>query len=94
MDATASEAPQADADLRVRVDMYRMMMEARLFEKRAHDLFLEGLVKGTSHLAMGRRPSRPASPRPSDPTTSSTARIAGMSTPCSGARRWPPYWRN
>jgi TPP-dependent pyruvate/acetoin dehydrogenase alpha subunit len=37
----------------VRLDMYRMMQEARLFEKRAQDLFLEGLVKGTSHLALG-----------------------------------------
>src|SRR5207344_844947 len=33
--------------------MYRMMQEARLFEQRAQDLFLEGLVKGTSHLALG-----------------------------------------
>ncbi|HJY32218.1 MAG TPA: thiamine pyrophosphate-dependent dehydrogenase E1 component subunit alpha [Actinomycetota bacterium] len=33
--------------------MYRMMQEARLFEKRAQDLFLEGLIKGTSHLALG-----------------------------------------
>jgi pyruvate dehydrogenase E1 component alpha subunit len=33
--------------------MYRMMMEARLFERRVHDLFLQGLVKGTSHLALG-----------------------------------------
>ena len=36
-----------------RVEMYRMMVEARAFEKRVHDLFLEGLVKGTSHLAIG-----------------------------------------
>ncbi|MGZ5213532.1 MAG: thiamine pyrophosphate-dependent dehydrogenase E1 component subunit alpha [Actinomycetota bacterium] len=33
--------------------MYRMMQEGRLFEKRAQDLFLEGLVKGTSHLGIG-----------------------------------------
>jgi pyruvate dehydrogenase E1 component alpha subunit len=33
--------------------MYRMMVEARLFERRVHDLFLQGLVKGTSHLALG-----------------------------------------
>ena len=38
---------------KVRLDIYRMMLEARMFEKRAHDLFLEGLVKGTSHLATG-----------------------------------------
>ncbi|MDP9225742.1 MAG: pyruvate dehydrogenase (acetyl-transferring) E1 component subunit alpha, partial [Actinomycetota bacterium] len=29
------------------------MMQVRLFEQRAHDLFLENLVKGTSHLALG-----------------------------------------
>src|SRR6266508_1943645 len=37
----------------VRIGMYWMMQEARLFEKRAQDLFLEGLIKGTSHLALG-----------------------------------------
>jgi TPP-dependent pyruvate/acetoin dehydrogenase alpha subunit len=41
------------ADVNVRLDMYRMMQEARLFERRAQDLFLEGLVKGTSHLGLG-----------------------------------------
>src|SRR5207342_1587707 len=33
--------------------MYRMMQEGRLFEKRAQDLCLDGLIKGTSHLALG-----------------------------------------
>ena len=41
------------ADQAVRLEMYRMMQEARLFEQRAQDLFLEGLVKGTTHLALG-----------------------------------------
>src|ERR687891_1238566 len=41
------------ADLETRLSIYRMMQEGRLFEQRAHDLFLEGLVKGTSHLAIG-----------------------------------------
>jgi pyruvate dehydrogenase E1 component alpha subunit len=41
------------SDLDVRVDIYRKMQEGRLFERRAHDLFLEGLVKGTSHLGLG-----------------------------------------
>ncbi len=40
-------------DPAVRLDIYRKMQEGRLFEKRAHDLFLEGLVKGTSHLGLG-----------------------------------------
>jgi TPP-dependent pyruvate/acetoin dehydrogenase alpha subunit len=41
------------ADLDTRLAIYRMMQQGRLFEKRAHDLFLEGLVKGTSHLGLG-----------------------------------------
>jgi acetoin:2,6-dichlorophenolindophenol oxidoreductase subunit alpha len=40
-------------ELETRLSIYRMMLEGRLFEKRAHDLFLEGLVKGTSHLGIG-----------------------------------------
>jgi acetoin:2,6-dichlorophenolindophenol oxidoreductase subunit alpha len=40
-------------DEAVRLQMYRMMQECRLFERRAQDLFLEGLVKGTSHLGLG-----------------------------------------
>jgi pyruvate dehydrogenase E1 component alpha subunit len=48
-----SETATAVTDTTVGLRMYRMMQEARLFEKRAQDLFLEGLVKGTSHLAIG-----------------------------------------
>ena len=35
------------------LDLYRMMIEIRLFEQRAYDLFLQNLVKGTSHLGIG-----------------------------------------
>jgi pyruvate dehydrogenase E1 component alpha subunit len=35
------------------LELYRMMVECRRFEERVHRLFLEGLVKGTTHLAMG-----------------------------------------
>jgi TPP-dependent pyruvate/acetoin dehydrogenase alpha subunit len=48
-----STTTQPVADEQVRLVMSRMMQEARLFEKRAQDLFLEGLIKGTSHLALG-----------------------------------------
>jgi acetoin:2,6-dichlorophenolindophenol oxidoreductase subunit alpha len=41
------------ADQATRVRMYRMMVEARTFERRVQELFLEGLVKGTTHLALG-----------------------------------------
>jgi pyruvate dehydrogenase E1 component alpha subunit len=36
-----------------RLDLYRLQQELRQFEKRAYDLFLRGLVKGTSHLSLG-----------------------------------------
>jgi TPP-dependent pyruvate/acetoin dehydrogenase alpha subunit len=39
--------------LEVRTAIYMMMVEMRDFEKRAYDLFLQGLVKGTSHLGIG-----------------------------------------
>jgi pyruvate dehydrogenase E1 component alpha subunit len=48
-----SEAVQETTSEATRLDIYRMMVEARLFERRVHDLFLQGLVKGTSHLALG-----------------------------------------
>jgi TPP-dependent pyruvate/acetoin dehydrogenase alpha subunit len=35
------------------LSMYRLMARMRAFEKRAYDLFLAGLVKGTSHLGLG-----------------------------------------
>jgi len=35
------------------LEMYRKMTELRQFEKRAHDLFLQNLVKGTTHLGTG-----------------------------------------
>lgn len=35
------------------VSMYEGMVRARYFEKRVHDLFLQGLVKGTTHLGLG-----------------------------------------
>jgi len=37
----------------VRLQMYAAMTRARVFEKRAYDLFMSGLVKGTSHLGTG-----------------------------------------
>ncbi len=40
-----------DADTRIR--LYRTMYECRVLEQRAYDLFMQNLVKGTSHLALG-----------------------------------------
>src|SRR5262245_24580333 len=37
----------------VRIALYKTLVETRACEKRAYDLFLQNLVKGTSHLALG-----------------------------------------
>jgi len=36
-----------------RLELYRAMVRARYLEKRAYDLFMEGLVQGTTHLGLG-----------------------------------------
>jgi pyruvate dehydrogenase E1 component alpha subunit len=43
----------ADIDPEIRLGMYRKLHELRQFGKRAHDLFLQNLVKGTTHLSLG-----------------------------------------
>ncbi|MCY3579736.1 MAG: thiamine pyrophosphate-dependent dehydrogenase E1 component subunit alpha [bacterium] len=48
-----SEAVSTKTGSGARLGIYRMMLEARRFEDRAHQLFMEGLVRGTSHLATG-----------------------------------------
>jgi pyruvate dehydrogenase E1 component alpha subunit len=53
----AAEQARANAEAsiprEVRLALYKMLVETRTCEKRAHDLFLQNLVKGTSHLALG-----------------------------------------
>ena len=46
-------AKEAKLDEGVRLALYRKLSEVRQFEQRAYDLFLQNLVKGTSHLALG-----------------------------------------
>ena len=48
---TPGEQPVIDIETRLR--LYRTMYECRVLEKRAYDLFMQNLVKGTSHLALG-----------------------------------------
>jgi pyruvate dehydrogenase E1 component alpha subunit len=43
----------ADIGEEVRLEMYRRLLALRQFGKRAHDLFLQNLVKGTTHLSLG-----------------------------------------
>jgi len=45
--------PAAEIDRPTRLQLYQLMVELRDFEQRAYELFLENLVRGTSHLALG-----------------------------------------
>lgn len=46
-----TKIPNIDTDTRLK--LYRSMYECRVLEQRAYDLFMQNLVKGTSHLALG-----------------------------------------
>ena len=48
-----SASAEPDITPSTRLEMYRDMWRARVFEKRAYDLFMSGLVKGTTHLGTG-----------------------------------------
>lgn len=50
---SASGNAPAPIDDELRFELYRMMLRARHMEQRAYDLFMQNLVKGTSHLALG-----------------------------------------
>ena len=49
----ATRSPQASISPETRLKLYRTMQECRMLEKRAYDLFMQNLIKGTSHLALG-----------------------------------------
>jgi acetoin:2,6-dichlorophenolindophenol oxidoreductase subunit alpha len=42
-----------DIGRETRIELYRLQLELRYCEKRAYDLFLQNLIKGTSHLSLG-----------------------------------------
>ena len=46
-------APEIDIGRETRLELYRLQVELRYCEKRAYDLFLQNLIKGTSHLSLG-----------------------------------------
>jgi len=49
----AALQPQGSLTPELRLKLYRVMYECRVLEKRAYDLFMQNLIKGTSHLALG-----------------------------------------
>jgi TPP-dependent pyruvate/acetoin dehydrogenase alpha subunit len=55
MKHTTSEPRASNTDIgrEARLELYRLQLELRYCEKRAYDLFLQNLIKGTSHLSLG-----------------------------------------
>ena len=51
--ATTARQPQLLLSPETRLKLFRLMVECRALEKRAYDLFMQNLIKGTSHLALG-----------------------------------------
>lgn len=49
--AAIAQAGTPDPD--TRLELYRSMQACRMMEQRAYDLFMQNLIKGTSHLALG-----------------------------------------
>ena len=47
------EVPGAAADVALRLRLYRMQFQMRIFEQRTQELFFDGLIRGTTHLATG-----------------------------------------
>ena len=50
---SAAAAPSMEIGRETRSELYRLQLELRYCEKRAYDLFLQNLIKGTSHLSLG-----------------------------------------
>jgi acetoin:2,6-dichlorophenolindophenol oxidoreductase subunit alpha len=53
VDPAILHRPVGSVDAPTQLALYRQMVRMRKFEKRAYDLFLQNLVKGTSHLSLG-----------------------------------------
>src|ERR1700748_966606 len=45
--------PNDDIGVERRLELFRLQVEIRDCEKRAHDLFFQNMIKGTSHLSIG-----------------------------------------
>jgi len=68
-----------------RLRMYRMQVEIREAEQRAFDLFLQNLVKGTSHLSLGQEAVAAgcaAAMKPGDFFTDSVAMLTMRACAC------------
>jgi pyruvate dehydrogenase E1 component alpha subunit len=53
LDKSLLYRPGGSVERQTRLDLWRQLVRMRRFEKRAYDLFMQNLVKGTSHLSLG-----------------------------------------
>jgi TPP-dependent pyruvate/acetoin dehydrogenase alpha subunit len=53
VDPSTLHRPDGSVDPPTELALYRQMVRMRRFETRAYDLFMQNLVKGTSHLSLG-----------------------------------------
>jgi acetoin:2,6-dichlorophenolindophenol oxidoreductase subunit alpha len=53
VDPSTLHRPDGSVDETTALALYRQMVRMRKFETRAYDLFMQNLVKGTSHLSLG-----------------------------------------
>ena len=76
----AARSPQSSISPETRLKLYRTMQECRMLEKRAYDLFMQNLIKGTSHLALGQEAIAAGFGTAMRPTTTRSAPIAATTT--------------
>ena len=65
----------------MRLGIYLKLQEMRQFEKRAYDLFMRQLVKGTSHLSLGMEAIAAGFGAAMRATTTRSPRTGGTPTP-------------
>jgi TPP-dependent pyruvate/acetoin dehydrogenase alpha subunit len=84
----AADSARAVPDAETRLRMYRLQVEIRAFEKRAYDLFMQNLVKGTSHLSLGQEAIAAGFASRCARTTGRSPPTAGTRTRSRAGRRW------
>jgi acetoin:2,6-dichlorophenolindophenol oxidoreductase subunit alpha len=94
--ACASDGSRAgindDIGEEMRLTIYRLQIEIRESEQRAFDLFLQNLVKGTSHLSLGQEAVAAGFAAAMKPGTSRSAPIAATPTRSRAACRSRRCW--
>ena len=92
--APASAGLNDDIGEEKRLDMYRTQVVIREAEQRAYDLFLQNLVKGTSHLSLGQEAVAAGFAGAMIKGDLSSAPIAATPTRSPAASAWRRCWAN